>query len=113
MSTRAKLLNELVENSTPEIILIGVNHKTADIALREKLYFNEEQSKKALELIANLQGVKEVSILCTCNRTEICLATTRANAVLSEVEQVVSTLSGCSDFSTNLTFFSLFTTLFY
>ena len=102
MSTRAKLLNELVENPTPEIILIGVNHKTADIALREKLYFNEEQSKKALELIASLQGVKEVSILCTCNRTEICLATTRANAVLSEVEQVVSTLSGCSDFSANL-----------
>ena len=55
----------------PEIILIGVNHKTAPVALREKLSFSEEETKAALEIFKKDTGIKEAILFSTCNRTEI------------------------------------------
>ncbi len=52
-------------------IITGLNHKTADITLREKLAFTPEQIPDALHSIANQFDSLEVVILSTCNRTEI------------------------------------------
>lgn len=53
------------------VFVIGVNHKTASIELRERLAFTPTQSQAwAAGLVA--QGiVREAVILSTCNRTEI------------------------------------------
>lgn len=55
----------------PEIILIGVNHKTAPVELRECLAFSLEQTQDALETIKMQTFVKEALIFSTCNRMEI------------------------------------------
>lgn len=55
----------------PEIILIGANHKTAPVALREKLSFSEEETEAALEIFKKDTGIKEAIVFSTCNRTEI------------------------------------------
>jgi len=55
----------------PEIILIGVNHKTAPVELRECLSFSIEQTQDALETIKMQTFVKEALIFSTCNRMEI------------------------------------------
>jgi glutamyl-tRNA reductase len=53
------------------IILIGANHKTAPVALREKLSFTEEETLGALEYLKNAPGIKEGLVFSTCNRMEI------------------------------------------
>ncbi|HKJ99023.1 MAG TPA: glutamyl-tRNA reductase [Desulfotignum sp.] len=55
----------------PHIILIGVNHKTAPVELREKLSFSREEILAALEELKQHPAIKEVLIFSTCNRTEI------------------------------------------
>lgn len=53
------------------IILIGVNHKTAPVELREKLSFTENEILTALEIIKQEKDIREGLIFSTCNRTEI------------------------------------------
>lgn len=65
------------------LALIGVNHRTAPVALREKLAFAEEALAAALAQLKAQEGVREAYILSTCNRVEI-VVSGRENAVLSE-----------------------------
>ena len=51
--------------------ILGINHKTAPVALREKVAFNEERLVAALRTLRQESGVAEVVILSTCNRTEV------------------------------------------
>ena len=49
--------------------VLGLNHKTAPVALREKVAFNEDRLVAALRTLQRDTGVAEVVILSTCNRT--------------------------------------------
>ena len=55
------------------ILVLGVNHKTATVALREKVAFSEEKRLSALRQIDGNALAQSVVILSTCNRTEIYL----------------------------------------
>jgi glutamyl-tRNA reductase len=53
------------------INVLGVNHKSAPIDIREKLTFDKNSIPRALDDIKNIEGVNEVVLISTCNRTEI------------------------------------------
>jgi glutamyl-tRNA reductase len=54
------------------IIALGINHKTAPVAVREKVSFDPATMPDVLQqVLQSLAAVTEVSILSTCNRTEI------------------------------------------
>lgn len=53
------------------IFALGVNHKTASVALREQVAFSPEQLHQALPALREQTGVNEAVILSTCNRTEL------------------------------------------
>ncbi|OMH39033.1 glutamyl-tRNA reductase [Motiliproteus sp. MSK22-1] len=53
------------------LLALGINHKTASVAVREKVAFAPEQVEDALMQACQLSGVHEVAILSTCNRTEL------------------------------------------
>lgn len=54
------------------IIALGINHKTAPVAVREKVSFDPASMPDVLKQVQeSLESVSEVSILSTCNRTEI------------------------------------------
>ena len=53
------------------INVLGVNHKSAPIDVREKLAFDKNSIPRALDDIKNIKGVNEVVLISTCNRTEI------------------------------------------
>lgn len=55
------------------ILVLGINHKTATVALREKVAFSEEKRLSALNQIEQLKLAKSAVILSTCNRTEVYL----------------------------------------
>ena len=54
-----------------EVIVVGLNHRTAPIALRECLAFQEDKLPEALQQANALPTLKENMILSTCNRVEI------------------------------------------
>jgi glutamyl-tRNA reductase len=54
-----------------EIILIGFNHRTAPVEVREKFSIPRGEIKIFLEKLAALSGVQEGLVLSTCNRLEV------------------------------------------
>ncbi len=60
-----------ITNRVPEIILIGANHKTASVELRECLAFSDDETVKALEKLKKHKNIREVFLFSTCNRTEV------------------------------------------
>lgn len=53
------------------LLVIGINHKSAPLAMRERVNFAPEQMTEALtEALAEAQ-IDEIAILSTCNRTEL------------------------------------------
>ena len=61
--------------------LIGVNHNSAPLALRERLVVSEEQLPQAVQTLVRQPGVEEGMVLSTCNRVEM-LTSTRQGADL-------------------------------
>jgi glutamyl-tRNA reductase len=51
--------------------MVGLNFRTASIAVREKLAFTQQSLSSALQTISSLPEVEELFLLSTCNRTEI------------------------------------------
>jgi len=64
--------------------ILGINHKTAPVALREKVAFSEERLIAALRTLRQENGVTEVVILSTCNRTEVYWSGSASGAELSQ-----------------------------
>ncbi len=61
---------------------LGINHETANVDLREKLAFNDEQVRSALARLgcgAGIGTVSEMVIISTCNRVEIYAASKKEN----------------------------------
>ena len=56
------------------VLLIGLNHNSAAVSVRERVAFGPDQLEVAVQELAALQS-SEASILSTCNRTELLLAT--------------------------------------
>ena len=57
------------------ILLVGVNHKTAPVEIRERLAFNDEACAEGLRRLVDGEVVREGLIVSTCNRVEILSAT--------------------------------------
>lgn len=54
-----------------EILVVGLNHKTAPVEIREKVAFDNQRLIDALRLLKDSPVIKECIILSTCNRVEI------------------------------------------
>src|ERR1041384_7268123 len=57
------------------ILLVGVNHKTAPVEIRERLAFNDEACAMGLRQLVDGDVVREGLIVSTCNRVEVLGAT--------------------------------------
>jgi glutamyl-tRNA reductase len=53
------------------LLTCGINHETAELALRERMFISSEQLPLFLTKLLSQQGVFEAVVLSTCNRTEI------------------------------------------
>lgn len=53
------------------LLLTGLNHRTAPVEVRERLAVNAEQLPAALDALRACPGVDEVMLLSTCNRVEV------------------------------------------
>jgi glutamyl-tRNA reductase len=58
------------------IVLVGLNHKTAPVEVRERLAFSDEACAAGLRSLVDGETVREGLIVSTCNRVEILAAST-------------------------------------
>ena len=56
------------------LTVLGVNHKTAPIELRERIAISREQLPDVTRALAEMPGVAECMIVSTCNRVELITA---------------------------------------
>lgn len=57
------------------LVVVGLNHTTASVDIRERFAFAPDEQEPALRAVATLPSVSEAALLSTCNRTEIYAAT--------------------------------------
>jgi len=50
--------------------VLGLNHNTAPVEIREQVVFADGDARRALEDARRLEGIDELLVLSTCNRTE-------------------------------------------
>jgi glutamyl-tRNA reductase len=54
-----------------EIVLVGLNHRTAPVEVRERVSFTTEQARRAGEELRARGILEETLVLSTCNRSEV------------------------------------------
>ena len=54
----------------PTLMVIGLNHRTAPLAMRERFWISENRRYEVLRHLKNAEGIEEVVVLSTCCRTE-------------------------------------------
>ncbi|MDY6843029.1 MAG: glutamyl-tRNA reductase [Thermodesulfobacteriota bacterium] len=73
-----------------DIIIVGLNHKTAPIELREKISFPESSIGKPLKELVSLDNIKESLIVSTCNRVEILASTDDVEDGVTDIERFIA-----------------------
>jgi len=64
------------------LIVIGVNHQTAPVEVREQFTISEARLPEAVKTLAAQPGIEEAMIVSTCNRVELIARTKDADANL-------------------------------
>ena len=74
------------------IVLVGINHKSAPVEVRERLAFTEDACATGLRTLVDGNVVREGLIVSTCNRVEV-LAETASDRLNDTIERVNQFLS--------------------
>ena len=73
-----------------DLILLGINHNTASVELRECIAFSEDQSKSALHSLMRKAFIKEALLFSTCNRVEVLLVTDDLARAVEETKSFIA-----------------------
>jgi glutamyl-tRNA reductase len=72
-----------------ELLALGISHKTAPVALRERLAFTEQEAIEFSRQATATDEVREAVVISTCNRTEVYLVVGGAGGALVKAESDV------------------------
>jgi glutamyl-tRNA reductase len=73
-----------------DIILIGINHKTAPVELRECMAFSKDESSTALDVLRRIATIHEALLYSTCNRVELLMVTDDRNHAVRAAKKFIS-----------------------
>ena len=73
-----------------DIVLLGLNHKTAPVELRELLAFSKEEAVTVLQNLQKCSDINEVMLISTCNRVEVLLTTSNTINAVNSVKTYIS-----------------------
>ncbi|MBI1816821.1 MAG: glutamyl-tRNA reductase [Deltaproteobacteria bacterium] len=68
-----------------DIVIVGVNHRSAPVEIRERLALADGQLDDAHRRLLALGPIKEAVLLCTCNRVEVVAYADDASAALDGI----------------------------
>lgn len=69
----------------PTLVIIGLNHRTAPVEVRERFWMSGCRQAEALAMLSQAEGIEEILVFSTCKRTEFVAwgdATLAVNSVL-------------------------------
>ena len=72
------------------IVVVGINHRSAPIDIRERLAFSREGLPQVLEQLRLDVGVPEATVLSTCNRVEIYSAVAELDGTIDRLQGFLS-----------------------
>lgn len=72
-----------------DIVLLGLNHKTAPVEIREKLSISEEAIGPRLKRLLATEGITEAMIVSTCNRVEVLAAAKHVHQCVKAIKEVL------------------------
>jgi len=75
------------ETLEPALIIVGINHHTSQVEVRERFWIGDARLYAALHELAGAPEIEEVVILATCNRTEFILWADDPDAASEVVRQ--------------------------
>jgi glutamyl-tRNA reductase len=84
------------------ITLIGLNHKTAPLAVREKLFAGCQEEKNLPAALTAIDGVQEAMFLSTCNRIEIIACTDGSDDTIALLSAYLAKNGGLTNSETAL-----------
>ena len=73
-----------------DVVVVGLNHRSAPIALLERLAIPEERLGKALNQLLTYEHVLEGVILSTCNRLEVAAVVTRYHGGAQDLRNLMA-----------------------
>jgi glutamyl-tRNA reductase len=73
-----------------DIVVVGLNHETAPVEVRECIAFSEEESSHALDSLIGLSAVEEAVLLSTCNRVEVLATTQEIGRAEAEIKAFIA-----------------------
>ena len=73
-----------------DIVLLGLNHKTASVELRECIAFSNDESATALQTLYRQAYIDEVILFSTCNRVEILFVTPKPSEAIAETKKFIA-----------------------
>jgi len=73
-----------------DIVLLGLNHKTAHVELRESLSFSRDKTIKTLESLKLVPDIKEAVLISTCNRIEFLMRVVKKQNAIKAVKTFIS-----------------------
>lgn len=76
------------------IVIVGLNHKTAPLAVREKLFAGCQKEMNLLNDLLSIEGVSEILHLSTCNRVELVAAADKAKSAVDELRAYLAHFGG-------------------
>ena len=79
-----------------QLVVLGLNHKTVSVDIREQFAISEESARSGLRHLDEQEGIEEAVVLSTCNRTEI-YAVLKNGAARKTLYQFFLALSGNSE----------------
>src|SRR3954469_7764150 len=77
-----------------DLLLVGVSHRTAPVAVRERLAVEPDAVAKALSELTALSAVREAVMICTCNRVELYVAADDADRAATALAEVLARRAG-------------------
>ncbi len=72
------------------ILLIGLNHKSAPVEIRECLAFSPEDVGQVLPNVTGMPDIKEAMLISTCNRVEFLVVTENASGSAREIKSFLA-----------------------
>lgn len=83
----------MTENNV-NLIALGINHKSAQVEVRERIAFAPDQVAEAMNDACSAVDVDEVVVLSTCNRTEIYAVAAKGAPSEDKAKQLITWMAG-------------------
>ena len=78
----------------PSLMVVGLNYRTAPVAVREHFWISENRRYEALVHLSRAEGIEEVIVTATCNRTEFWLWANEVTLAGNSVMRLLGTEYG-------------------